>query len=116
MDHSRSPRRVAVLLAGGVGTRVGLSIPKQLIKVAGKTILEHALVTLHDHPMVDEIVIMMTPGYLDAVHAIVRSGDYTKVTAVVPGERPATRPRCAPWTPWARTSASCSSTTRSARC
>ena len=34
-------RNVAVILAGGVGTRVGLDIPKQLIKIAGKTILEH---------------------------------------------------------------------------
>jgi 2-C-methyl-D-erythritol 4-phosphate cytidylyltransferase len=30
-------RNVAVLLAGGVGARVGLDIPKQLIKIAGRT-------------------------------------------------------------------------------
>ena len=30
-------RTVAVVLAGGTGTRVGLNIPKQLLKVAGKT-------------------------------------------------------------------------------
>ena len=29
-------RNVAVLLAGGVGVRIGLDIPKQLIKVAGQ--------------------------------------------------------------------------------
>ena len=29
-------RNVAVVLAGGTGTRVGLAIPKQLIKIAGK--------------------------------------------------------------------------------
>ena len=33
-------RNVAVILAGGVGARVGLEIPKQLIKIAGHTILE----------------------------------------------------------------------------
>ena len=44
MDASPTrPRRIAVLLAGGVGARIGLDIPKQLIKVAGKTILEHTL-------------------------------------------------------------------------
>ena len=38
MEPSAAPvRNVAVLLAGGVGTRVGLDIPKQLIKIAGKT-------------------------------------------------------------------------------
>ena len=62
-------RRVAILLAGGVGTRVGLDIPKQLIKVAGRTILEHSLRAMSAHPMVDDIKIMMTPGHLDAVRA-----------------------------------------------
>ena len=42
-DAATDRTNVAVLLAGGVGTRVGLDIPKQLIKIAGKTILEHTL-------------------------------------------------------------------------
>ena len=77
--------RVAVILAGGVGTRVGLDIPKQLIKVAGHTILEHTLATFDAHPMVDEVIVMMAQGHLDAVHAIVRNGGYTKVTQVLEG-------------------------------
>lgn len=78
-------RNLAVLLAGGVGLRVGLDIPKQLIKVAGKTILEHSLAVLHEHPAVDEITVMMAPGYLDEVRAIVRKGGYEKVTAILEG-------------------------------
>jgi 2-C-methyl-D-erythritol 4-phosphate cytidylyltransferase len=78
-------RNVAVLLAGGVGARVGLDIPKQLIKIAGRTILEHTLAALDSHPLVDEIVVMMAPGHLDAVHAIVRAGGYTKVVDILEG-------------------------------
>jgi ribitol-5-phosphate 2-dehydrogenase (NADP+) / D-ribitol-5-phosphate cytidylyltransferase len=78
-------RNVAVLLAGGVGARVGLDIPKQLIKIAGRTILEHTLAALDSHPMVDEVVVMMAPGHLDAVHAIVRGGAYTKVVDILEG-------------------------------
>lgn len=78
-------RRVAVLLAGGVGVRVGLDIPKQLIKVAGRTLLEHTLIALHDHPDVDEVLVMMTPGHLDAVHNLIRDGRYPKVTGVLEG-------------------------------
>ncbi len=78
-------RNVAVLLAGGVGSRVGLDIPKQLIKVAGKTLLEHTLVALHDHPDVHEVVVMMTPGHTDAVRDITRGGTYPKVTAILEG-------------------------------
>jgi len=78
-------KNVAVLLAGGVGTRVGLSIPKQLIKIAGRPILEHTLVALNSHPMVDEIIIMMAPGHLDTVRAIVRGGGYAKVVDILEG-------------------------------
>jgi 2-C-methyl-D-erythritol 4-phosphate cytidylyltransferase len=78
-------RNVAVLLAGGVGARVGLDIPKQLIKIAGRTILEHTLRVLHDHDLVEEIVVMMAPGHLDAVHEILRAGRYPKVSRVLEG-------------------------------
>ncbi|MGZ8744713.1 MAG: SDR family NAD(P)-dependent oxidoreductase [Nocardioides sp.] len=76
---------VAVILAGGVGTRVGLDIPKQLIKIAGRTILEHTVSTLNAHPSVDQIVVMMAPGHLDAVRAIVDIGEYHKVTHILEG-------------------------------
>jgi 2-C-methyl-D-erythritol 4-phosphate cytidylyltransferase len=78
-------RKVAVILAGGVGARVGLEIPKQLIKIAGHTILEHTLARLDAHPDVDDIVVMMAQGHLDAVHAIIRTGGYTKVRHVLEG-------------------------------
>ena len=78
-------RTVAVVLAGGVGSRVGLSIPKQLIKIAGRPIIEHTIDVLNASPLVDEIIVMMTPGHLDPVRAIVENGGYTKVTQVLEG-------------------------------
>jgi 2-C-methyl-D-erythritol 4-phosphate cytidylyltransferase len=78
-------KNVAVLLAGGVGARIGLDIPKQLIKIAGKTILEHTLAALNHHPMVDEVIVMMAPGHLDAVLEIVRGGAYGKVVDILEG-------------------------------
>jgi ribitol-5-phosphate 2-dehydrogenase (NADP+) / D-ribitol-5-phosphate cytidylyltransferase len=82
---ARSLRNIAVLLAGGVGTRVGLDIPKQLIKIAGRPIMEHTLSVLNAHDDVDEIIIMMAPGHLDAVREIVRTGDYAKVSQILEG-------------------------------
>jgi 2-C-methyl-D-erythritol 4-phosphate cytidylyltransferase len=78
-------KNIAVLLAGGVGTRVGLDIPKQLIKIAGRPIMEHTLAALDAHPVVDEIIVLMAQGHLDAVHAIIRNGGYSKVTQVLEG-------------------------------
>ena len=78
-------RNVAVVLAGGTGTRVGLSIPKQLIKIAGKPIIEHTIAAMQQSPLVDEIIVMMAPGYLDDIRAIVRGGHYDKVVQILEG-------------------------------
>jgi ribitol-5-phosphate 2-dehydrogenase (NADP+) / D-ribitol-5-phosphate cytidylyltransferase len=76
---------VAVVLAGGVGARLGLDVPKQLIKIAGRPILEHSVARLDQHPDVDEIIVMMAPGHLDPVRSIVREGGYAKVTQILEG-------------------------------
>ncbi|MCW2749836.1 MAG: 2-C-methyl-D-erythritol 4-phosphate cytidylyltransferase, partial [Aeromicrobium sp.] len=78
-------RNVAVVLAGGTGTRVGLSIPKQLIKIAGKTIIEHTIAAFEASPLIDEIIVLMAPGHLDPVRAIVQGGGYGKFTQNVEG-------------------------------
>jgi len=76
---------VAVVLAGGTGVRVGLEIPKQLLKIAGKPIVEHTLAVLHSSPEIDEILVLMAPGFLAEVERIVAAGGYSKVTAVLEG-------------------------------
>lgn len=78
-------RNTAVLLAGGVGTRAGLGFPKQLVEVAGRPLMEHTLAVFDAHTDVDDIVVLMAPGYLDAVREMVRSGGYTKVRQVLEG-------------------------------
>lgn len=78
-------RNAAVVLAGGVGARVGLSIPKQLIKVAGRPIVEHTIALLEDADEIDEIIVMMAPGHLDAIRNIVKKGGYQKVTQILEG-------------------------------
>ncbi|MGW2152297.1 IspD/TarI family cytidylyltransferase [Nonomuraea sp. NPDC001699] len=85
MDAAR--RSVGVLLAGGVGQRVGHEIPKQLIEVAGRTILEHSIAVFEQAPEIDEIVVLMTPGYTDRVKEIVANGGHRKVTQIVGGGR-----------------------------
>ena len=81
----RPRTNTVVLLAGGVGSRVGLDIPKQLIKIAGAPIMEHTLRVFEAHPDVDDVIVLMAPGHLDAVRAMVRSGGYTKVSQLLEG-------------------------------
>jgi 2-C-methyl-D-erythritol 4-phosphate cytidylyltransferase len=84
---ARGLRTVGVVLAGGVGTRVGLSIPKQLLKIAGKPVIEHTLAAFQAAPEVDEVIVLMTPDHLEEVRAIVAGRGFGKVTAVIEGGR-----------------------------
>lgn len=76
---------VAVILAGGVGSRVGLGIPKQFLKVAGQPVLQHTLDVFEASDSVREIIVMMNPDWIEQTKAIVAKGAFTKVTRILPG-------------------------------
>ena len=78
-----STRTIGVILAGGTGSRVGLAIPKQLLKIAGKAVMEHTLDVFADSEVIDEIFILMHPDHLDAAEAM--AAKYPKVTRVLAG-------------------------------
>lgn len=64
MSSPDRPRVVAVVLAGGVGARVGAGLPKQLLEVAGRPLMAHCLAAFDTHPAVDAIVLVMHPDHL----------------------------------------------------
>ncbi len=82
-----SLRTVAVVLAGGTGSRVGLDVPKQLLKVAGRTIMEHTVGGLHDCPEIDEVVVIMTADFVDDARTLLLREDWPKLTRVLAGGR-----------------------------
>lgn len=85
MTQKQPKHTTAVILAGGIGSRIGLSIPKQLVKVAGKTILEHTITTFEQAEDVDDIVVLMTPDYVDEAKEIIAAAGLRKVKRVLPG-------------------------------
>ena len=80
-----SHRTVAVILAGGIGVRVGLGIPKQLIKIAGKAIVEHTLEVMNASPVIDEILIVMNAGAIDQLDSLKDPERFPKLTRIIPG-------------------------------
>eukprot|EP00884_Botryococcus_braunii_P010357 jgi/Botrbrau1/19322/Bobra.0073s0054.2 len=52
-----------VLLAGGVGKRMGAPIPKQYLELLGKPIATYSLATFAEMPEVGQIVIVCDPSY-----------------------------------------------------
>ncbi|MGW2310480.1 2-C-methyl-D-erythritol 4-phosphate cytidylyltransferase [Actinomadura luteofluorescens] len=76
-------RTVAVVLAGGVGERMGAGRPKQLMEVGGRPILAHAVGAFDAHPDVGEVVVVMAPGHLHEAAAI--AAPFRKTAAVIEG-------------------------------
>ena len=71
----------AVVLGGGVGNRFGASMPKQLLTLDGRTLVEHCVAAFGRAPGVDEVLLVMPPGY--AAEAAKLVGD--QVSAVIAG-------------------------------
>ena len=76
---------VAVILAGGSGTRFGDIIPKQFLKVAGKRVIEHTIDRFEEHELIDEICIVSRPDCIPEVEQIVVSNEYKKVRKILAG-------------------------------
>lgn len=75
----------AILLAGGIGQRMGKEIPKQFIEVEGKPILAYTVDKFQRHHAIDRIVVVCVPGWEDYVCDMARLYGISKLTAVVPG-------------------------------
>jgi 2-C-methyl-D-erythritol 4-phosphate cytidylyltransferase len=78
-------RMVAVVLGGGVGQRLGAGMPKQLLTLGGKTLVERCVAAFDQAPGIDEILVVMPRGYTGQVKAMLTDAGYRKVTAVIEG-------------------------------
>jgi 2-C-methyl-D-erythritol 4-phosphate cytidylyltransferase len=75
----------AIIVAGGRGTRMGADIPKQLLLLGGKTILEHTLHPFLRCAAVGSIVVTVAEDILEKVEELVRDLEPAGRIAVVRG-------------------------------
>jgi len=78
-------KNIAIILAGGSGSRLGSATPKQFLQVAGKTIIEHSIDAFHRCELIDELCIVTRADYLQTVEALVTQNHYHKVHHILPG-------------------------------
>lgn len=76
---------IAVILAGGVGSRLDSSYPKQFFKVAGKTVIEHTVDVFERNERIDEIAIVINPAYITTIEEIVLKNSWRKVKKILKG-------------------------------
>ena len=79
-------RNIAVILAGGIGSRVGGETPKQLLPLAdGRSILEHSIDAFEASPSIDEIAVVMHPDHISSLQKLCQSNRWQKLTKIIPG-------------------------------
>ncbi|MGI5165051.1 2-C-methyl-D-erythritol 4-phosphate cytidylyltransferase [Spirillospora sp. CA-253888] len=76
-------RTIAVVLAGGIGQRMGADRPKQLIEIGGRPILALSVAAFDGHPGIDEVLVVMAAGHLREAAAI--AARFGKIAQVVEG-------------------------------
>ena len=77
---------IAIILAGGIGARVGGTLPKQLLPLSdGRSVLEHAVDAFEQSPYIDEICIVMHPDYIMHAEQMLLANAWQKVRHIIPG-------------------------------
>ncbi|AUW57280.1 2-C-methyl-D-erythritol 4-phosphate cytidylyltransferase [Sphingobium sp. SCG-1] len=78
-------RSIAIILASGTGERSGLGRPKQLVKLAGRPVIAHAMERFQGHRGIDEIAIVTNQACLSEIKSLIIKQNFTKVKRVLLG-------------------------------
>jgi ribitol-5-phosphate 2-dehydrogenase (NADP+) / D-ribitol-5-phosphate cytidylyltransferase len=85
-------RTAAVVLAGGTGARMSgagtaAPMPKQLLTIAGTTILEHSVRAFESAPGIDAVFVLMAGDFIAQAQEIVDRAGFRRVRPVQAGGR-----------------------------
>jgi 2-C-methyl-D-erythritol 4-phosphate cytidylyltransferase/2-C-methyl-D-erythritol 2,4-cyclodiphosphate synthase len=75
-------RVTAIVAAGGAGRRLGAGVPKQLLEIGGRSILERSVRAFTTHPRIGEVVVVLPEDLAGAPPAWLRA---ERRVRVVPG-------------------------------
>ncbi len=73
----------AIIVAGGLGTRMGARVNKIFMEVAGQSILEHSLELFESDPRVHRVVLVARPEDLSQCEPL--RARFSKLSTIVPG-------------------------------
>lgn len=79
----RDNRVIAIIVAAGRGKRLGSSLPKQFLKVRGRTILEMSVEAFEQNKYVDEIFVAANADYCELAEKLCRG--FSKLKKIVAG-------------------------------
>ena len=78
-------KNYVILLAGGVGKRMGADVPKQFIEVNGKPIIVHTIEKFQQRSDIEKILIVCIKDWIDYVKGLIEKYSLTKVQWITEG-------------------------------
>ena len=78
-------KNIALIIAGGVGSRMGQEIPKQFINVYDKPVIVYTMEAFQKHKDIDEIEIVCLDDWQGALKAYAKQFGIAKLTGIVSG-------------------------------
>lgn len=78
-------KHIAIILAGGVGSRMGADIPKQFLEIDSKPIIAYTVECFQKHPDIDSVVIVCVKEYITHMKEIVDKYELSKVEWIIEG-------------------------------
>ena len=76
---------IALIIAGGVGARMGQDIPKQFINVHDKPVIVYTMEAFQRHPDIDSIEVVCLDGWHDVLKAYAKQFGIAKLENIVLG-------------------------------
>ena len=76
---------IALVIAGGVGARMGQDIPKQFLTVNDRPVIVYTLEAFQRHPEIDSIAVVCVEGWESVLSAYARQFGITKLDCIVTG-------------------------------
>lgn len=76
---------IALIIAGGVGARMGQDIPKQFINVHDKPVIVYTMEAFQRHPDIDSIEVVCLDGWHDVLKAYAKQFGIAKLENIVSG-------------------------------
>ena len=76
---------IAIILAGGTGSRMGADKPKQFIEVDGRTVIERCIDAFEAAPGIDEIAVVMHPQWTALMHNVAEHNTWKKLKKILEG-------------------------------